>query len=312
VTEIEALAAIYADPARDEPRSVYADWLVERGDPRGEFIALQLARKSGPPTKREKELEWLHGRSWLGPLAGKVDPGSVRFERGFVASASVLDDLDGDPAWSTLVEIWGGVPSASCRAPSLRAIRNLLGDAKIVKLLDRQDPLAVEELDWGGPMDGHRRLAIRAFQKTTVLPRLRRLSIEGEDTTEHAWAWTSPVSARLEELEITSVNADLTATVEALAPTKIARVSIGTRSMFEIAVSRDAKGELSRLELFIPVPWAVSNVTSRLLQIPTTLATSIRVEIRERAWQKGDRQGLKRAMDRQTRLVEPPTIVKLK
>jgi uncharacterized protein (TIGR02996 family) len=35
------LKAILADPLNDGPRLVYADWLDERGDPRGEFIRVQ-------------------------------------------------------------------------------------------------------------------------------------------------------------------------------------------------------------------------------------------------------------------------------
>jgi uncharacterized protein (TIGR02996 family) len=38
----DLLAAVLAAPDDDAPRQVYADWLMERGDPRGEFIALQL------------------------------------------------------------------------------------------------------------------------------------------------------------------------------------------------------------------------------------------------------------------------------
>ena len=45
--ETELLAEIYAAPDDDAPRLVYADWLQERGDPRGEFIALQLERARG-------------------------------------------------------------------------------------------------------------------------------------------------------------------------------------------------------------------------------------------------------------------------
>src|SRR5262249_20747125 len=41
-TEAGLLAAVYAAPADDAPRAIYADWLQERGDPRGELIALQL------------------------------------------------------------------------------------------------------------------------------------------------------------------------------------------------------------------------------------------------------------------------------
>lgn len=37
------LVAIRASPDDDAPRLVYADWLEERGDVRGEFIAIQCA-----------------------------------------------------------------------------------------------------------------------------------------------------------------------------------------------------------------------------------------------------------------------------
>ncbi len=67
------LAAIYASPADDAPRGVYADWLTAHGDPRGEFIALQLARAAGTLTpagaRREHALLMKHWRTWLGPLA---------------------------------------------------------------------------------------------------------------------------------------------------------------------------------------------------------------------------------------------------
>src|SRR5690606_10001290 len=46
----ELLAAVHADPDDDAPRLVYADWLSGHGDPRGEFITLQIERaRSGAP-----------------------------------------------------------------------------------------------------------------------------------------------------------------------------------------------------------------------------------------------------------------------
>ena len=44
------LERIYARPDDDEPRRAYAARLVERGDPRGELIQLQLAQD---PTKTQ-------------------------------------------------------------------------------------------------------------------------------------------------------------------------------------------------------------------------------------------------------------------
>jgi uncharacterized protein (TIGR02996 family) len=37
------LAALLADPADDEARLVYADWLEERGDPRADYLRLSVA-----------------------------------------------------------------------------------------------------------------------------------------------------------------------------------------------------------------------------------------------------------------------------
>jgi uncharacterized protein (TIGR02996 family) len=57
----ELLAAIRAEPEDDTPRLVLADWLEERGDPRGEFVRLQV---------RIAELE----RQWGGRREGPFDP----------------------------------------------------------------------------------------------------------------------------------------------------------------------------------------------------------------------------------------------
>jgi len=44
------IRAICADPADRTLRLVYADWLEERGDPRGEFIRVQIRLSAGCPT----------------------------------------------------------------------------------------------------------------------------------------------------------------------------------------------------------------------------------------------------------------------
>jgi uncharacterized protein (TIGR02996 family) len=83
----ELLAQIYADPDDDERRAVLADLLQQHGDPRGLFIALQLARHGTAqrPTLEEKKLERTWGRTWLGAMEPIVGKEGVVFERGFVA-----------------------------------------------------------------------------------------------------------------------------------------------------------------------------------------------------------------------------------
>jgi uncharacterized protein (TIGR02996 family) len=79
------LADIYANPRDDAPRLVYADVLQERGDPRGEFIALQCAGTTG---KQVNELLKANLKKWLGPLA-PVLGAQVEFRRGFPAVGKV-------------------------------------------------------------------------------------------------------------------------------------------------------------------------------------------------------------------------------
>src|SRR5262249_5755886 len=64
------------DPDDPAPRAVLADFLAERGDPRGELITLQLA---GAPATEKRELQLIrkHQFAWLGafgPLLFLWDP----------------------------------------------------------------------------------------------------------------------------------------------------------------------------------------------------------------------------------------------
>ncbi len=103
-------AAVYRDPAAIDARLVLADRLVDAGDPRGEFIALQCSRSPEErPQKRERELLEEHGRSWLGAIGPALSDG-FEFERGFVARAA-LEELEIEtgigtqPEWATLTHL---------------------------------------------------------------------------------------------------------------------------------------------------------------------------------------------------------------
>jgi uncharacterized protein (TIGR02996 family) len=91
----ELLAEIVANPADDGPRRVYADALLERDDPYGEFINVQLDLAGEGLSRaeriqrriRESELLGIHRRTWIAPLDRFfVEP---RFRRGFVDEAIV-------------------------------------------------------------------------------------------------------------------------------------------------------------------------------------------------------------------------------
>ncbi len=109
MSDADALeAAIRADPDAVLPWAVYADYLAERGDPRGEFMHVQLALEDARLTgkaraelaAREAELLAEHGAGWLGGLMAlmgyKRSPrgnraGTVRynFRRGWLSNLAV-------------------------------------------------------------------------------------------------------------------------------------------------------------------------------------------------------------------------------
>lgn len=82
-------------PDSDEPRLIYADWLDEQGDPRGEFIRTQVAlarlpeydRRRGDLIQIEQDLLARHAEVWAAPFRG-LATGPV-FRRGFVDEVKV-------------------------------------------------------------------------------------------------------------------------------------------------------------------------------------------------------------------------------
>jgi uncharacterized protein (TIGR02996 family) len=135
------LQAIIEDPDDDTPRLVYADYLDERGDPRGEFIRVQLALARLPDDPRRPELEVRerrllaeHGEEWARPLRPWVT--GWTFRRGFVEAVKL-------PAQSYLDH----AVVLRHRAPVRRFEVDLTGFNVIPAVLDRlPEPLAREEL----------------------------------------------------------------------------------------------------------------------------------------------------------------------
>lgn len=119
-------------------RHVLADALQDQGDPRGEFIALQLGRLiSGErPSARERELLGLHRDQWLGRLVGLVH--QPKFERGFVHHVQVLREtelpstIERFEAWATVVSLdlrnlEGELEMKLLASPMMRSLREISG-----------------------------------------------------------------------------------------------------------------------------------------------------------------------------------------
>jgi uncharacterized protein (TIGR02996 family) len=110
-----------APPADLAAREVLADCLQQLGDPRGEFITLQLAELRGTATidgvKRADALLKQHKKAWLGGLAGVTY--RARFRGGF------LDELELDGTWRAPMKTW----QKHAKDPLLSTVTQLHGKA---------------------------------------------------------------------------------------------------------------------------------------------------------------------------------------
>ncbi len=165
------LGAIYDAPDDDAPRLVLADALLERNDPRGELIALQLRPQlDRDAKKRERELLDLHGKQWLGELATVVLGGYV-FARGFLAECRIdnrhldrVQKVAGNPAWATVRDLGGSA---------------LIGLHPVMKGLKRLSFASYQARNHEGLPDSWRDLLL-----DTERP-LEALRYEGVHTAEH-------------------------------------------------------------------------------------------------------------------------------
>ncbi|MEJ7601535.1 MAG: TIGR02996 domain-containing protein [Kofleriaceae bacterium] len=156
-------AAIEADPDARSGYAVYADWLQEQGDPRGELIAVQLAREDAPDDPallaRESELLAQHEDDWLGGVTSDNWPFGrtrVKWRRGFVSEAEVLTGYESVEAAISLAEL--------LQRPVGRFVRALeLGAAIAYNGRAETDDISLFELLRDHPLPTLRRLRVTCF-----------------------------------------------------------------------------------------------------------------------------------------------------
>ncbi len=232
----ELLAAVYERPDDDGVREVYADALLEVGDPRGEFMTLQLRRARGEtltPTevKQEAALQKKHVKEWLGPLYDVLYTTHLEFRRGFLYAAQIrpvgkaIPAARNHPAWSTVRELnmsTGGTNERGASLilqPNARRIRVLTNIVYLVLDELAASPgdgreLEVLDLSWlpigeGGGGD-YAEVSQRAWKATLTgkaFPKLRelRFGYEASGNLEALEAlWTSPLVKRLERVQFFS------------------------------------------------------------------------------------------------------------
>lgn len=129
-------AAVYARADDDEPRMVLGDLLQQRGDPRGDLIALQLARrgKEAPVSAAERKLVKAWGRTWLGAIEPSFLKDGVVFERGFVERGRYSGVFVDGPEWATVTHLDLSYTTKKTnanepllRSPRLVSLRHVVG-----------------------------------------------------------------------------------------------------------------------------------------------------------------------------------------
>src|SRR5688572_28632414 len=136
---------------------VLADYWLDKGDVRGEYLALAL---HSDPTEemREQALQlWIeHHRAWMGSAAPFVPRGGARFERGFLAEAQlfITEDQIGtfdpdDPVFRTCerIRFLHGSQRMIGRGMQRARVLGPLDDAALEDLVTRPEIFDVEELE---------------------------------------------------------------------------------------------------------------------------------------------------------------------
>ena len=227
-SERALVEAIAAAPGDDGPRLVYADFLQGRGDPRGEFIALDVALARGARVKGKRNKAFRAAAAALpGPLAPMLAMG-CRYERGMLTVASVQTDrgalrqaedallaMFSDLRWATvrtiMTNLFQDLQGLMRHAPllSLRSVGQL-NLTSFLALRERapQDALPVTNLSLVlGDDDGPEHVPdIDAIAH--ALPRLRRLRVASSAPyvpvlPPHVLA--SPLIGRLQSFEVTGL-----------------------------------------------------------------------------------------------------------
>ncbi len=215
---------VLAEPHDDALRSVWADALLERDDPLGELVSLQIAGSRSPLTplqdKRLRSLIAKHRVAWLGPLADVVQhrEGLV-FDRGLLAACQVqvkslaaLDGAIGHPLWGALRTIhfcdrfaWDPRIVPLLAHPVLRELREVICvgmNNVFVALAKNPTPLPITSM-W--TIDDTTRDPVAKIDDLVELPGLPQLARLGFTFHHEAmWLMQLPVIDRITTLGVTS------------------------------------------------------------------------------------------------------------
>lgn len=217
------LPSILADPDDNTPRLIFADWLEEHGDPRGEFIRLQCAladanleaRERTRLLVREQELLAGHETEWAKPLHGLAS--SWGFRRGFVEEVTIdartflergADLFRSVPVQHVNLRAVGTLLQRLIESPFLPrltglGVRDNLGDTGMAILTAAPDLTRLRHLDLG--MNLFSIVGARALAAATCFSGLTTLILDHNtiaDLGVYALAASPPLTGQLTVLNL--------------------------------------------------------------------------------------------------------------
>jgi uncharacterized protein (TIGR02996 family) len=246
--------AVFRDPSSDAVRQVCADALQARGDPRGEFIALQLSTDAAAQ-KRARALLKANLEKWLLPFEGAVSKSGVVFRRGFLAEATVnfrnqahAERIGGLPDWATVehLRFHNGSVSESLRrwttyvSPAMKSLREVALPGDALPFL-RAAHTPIEKLTvYSFTVE-----QLQSVLSAGVLPSLRELRVEY--SAPEGWV---EVVARANLHTVCCANQDFAVTMlKRLEASAVRQVVIRSPQTAEVRLTPD--GNRWALELFM-------------------------------------------------------------
>jgi uncharacterized protein (TIGR02996 family) len=181
----------------DDARLVYADFLTERRDPRGELIVAQAnAEDDQNAVLVAERILQSHRATFLGPLDGSIEPGQLTWRRGFFDTlvldsalmdrelfdsdrTSLLVDVITHPSGELLRELIMSIDAPSSPPAVARAVSD------VVAMVAALAPQGLEALTLRLGMSRRNQVAMLGdlTPVLALLPRLQTFKAEGIDVT---------------------------------------------------------------------------------------------------------------------------------
>jgi uncharacterized protein (TIGR02996 family) len=312
-TEHDLLAAIAAAPDEDGPRLVYADFLHEQENPRGEFITLQFQRgRAGGLSRKEEAREAAllatHKRDWLGPFYEPLKRAHVRFRRGFLAVAPFsprpvdIEHCAGDVRWTTVEELflyWAHFSHAPLfEAPVFGALRTLRGAALdvVATLLrtgvaPRLETLHCSLLDRGA---AEGLVALSHLRSLVVAPVAAEPNLNPHD---YAWMLELAVMDQLRRFDVVVDPSDKTLAPLAVASDARPDLALDVRYA-TLVFARGAEGRRSALELEVEPDAHQKTLVARYAPVLESIPASSIRRVRVTGAARGTRAALAQLLAR--------------